>query len=135
MDKIPVRRSHCPTNYAVEHFGDRWTLLVIRDLLFHQKRYFQDFLKGEEGISTNILATRLRKMEQDGLIARANDDDGRRVQYSLTTKGADLVRIMVEINRWSAKHDPETDVPPSYSKRMKDDFEAVITDHLKSLPH
>ena len=124
------RRSHCPTNFFVEHAGDRWTLLIIRDLLFKKKRYYQEFLSAAEGISTNILATRLRRMEEDGLIGKGPDpDDARRVQYFLTDKGVDLVRVMVEINRWSAKHDPETEVPAEYSDHMARDYEGLITLH------
>ncbi|KCV83607.1 HxlR family transcriptional regulator [Actibacterium atlanticum] len=120
-------RSHCPTNYALEHFGDRWTLLIIRDLLFLEKQYFREFLSGEEAISTNILSDRLKKMEKDGLIAHRSDPaDARRQVYLLTDKGIDLARIMVEINRWSAKHDPFTDVPPDYARRVEEDFESVI---------
>ncbi|MEP3297696.1 MAG: helix-turn-helix domain-containing protein [Pseudoruegeria sp.] len=128
----PPRRSDCPTNYAVEHFGDRWTLLLIRDLLFHGKSYYQEFLSDEEGISTNILAARLKKMEADGLILRQKARDGRRIRYVLTDKGIDLARIMVEINRWSAKYDPDTGVPADHSQKIKDDFEGLITDYQRN---
>lgn len=129
MSSTVPRRSHCPTNYALEHFGDRWTLLVVRDLLFHGKEFYQDFLTAEESISTNILATRLKKMEADGLIEKRQAADGRRNRYVLSEKGINLARIMVEINRWSAKHDPETEVPDAYSANIERDFEALVARH------
>lgn len=119
-------RSHCPTNYALEHFGDRWTLLVIREMLFFGRTYYRDFLNAQEGISTNILATRLRQMEAGGLIERRAASDARRVRYVLTDKGIDLARIMVEINRWSAKHDPDTDVPAGHAALIERDFEGLV---------
>ena len=119
-------RSHCPTNYALEHFGDRWTLLVIREMLFFGRIYYQDFLSAEEGISTNILATRLKQMQTDGLIERRPAKDARRVRYVLTEKGIDLARIMIEINRWSAKHDPETEVTRDYVTLIEQDFDGLV---------
>lgn len=123
------RRSNCPTNFALEHFGDRWTLLVIREMLFFGRSYYGDFLSAEEGISTNILATRLKQMETDGLIERRQATDARRVRYVLTEKSIDLARIMVEINRWSAKHDPDTGVPADYATRIEQDFEGLIAQY------
>ena len=124
-----TRRSDCPTNYALEHFGDRWTLLVIRDMLFFGKSHYGDFLASEEGISTNILADRLRKMEVDGLISANPDGDGRRRHYGLTEKGIDLARIMVEINRWSAEYDPDTAVSSGYKRRIKFDFDGLVEEY------
>ena len=87
MTDTSPRRSDCPTNYALEHFGDRWTLLIIREMLYFGKTHYGDFLSGEEGIATNTLATRLKKMEDDGLISAGQDRDARRVRYTLTDKG------------------------------------------------
>ena len=128
--KIPVqRRSDCPTNFALEHFGDRWTLLIVREMLFFGKTHYGDFLSAEEGISTNILASRLKKMETDGLIRASKASDARRVHYSLTDMGVDLVRIMVEINRWSAKYDPATGVPTDHVAHIERDFETVVAEY------
>ena len=128
--KNPVqRRSDCPTNFGLEHFGDRWTLLIVREMLFFGKVHYGDFLSAEEGISTNILAARLKKMEADGLIRSTQDTDARRVHYSLTDKGIDLVRIMVEINRWSAKYDPDTGVTTDHAARIEDDFENLVSEY------
>jgi DNA-binding HxlR family transcriptional regulator len=132
MNTNPNRRSDCPINYALEHFGDRWTLLVIRDMLFFGKTHYGDFLSGEEGISTNILASRLRKMEADGLIRSRPDGDARRQLYCLTEKGIDLARIMVEINRWSGENDPDTGVPAAYRERMMTDFEGLVEEYRQA---
>ena len=132
MSEPTQRRSDCPTNYALEHFGDRWTLLVVRDMLFFGKTHYGDFLSGDEGISTNILATRLKKMESDGLITTGKDKDARRVRYYLTEKGIDLVRIMVEINRWSAKYDPDTGVPKDYVAMIEDNFDGLVEAYRKT---
>jgi hypothetical protein len=69
-------RSHCPINFVLETFGDKWTLLVIRDLMFHGKRHYGEFLASDEGISTNILADRLQRLERDGVISA--DGEGQR---------------------------------------------------------
>ena len=122
-------KSHCPTNYALEHFGDRWTLLIVRDMFFKQYRYFADFLSCEEGISTSVLTERLRAMEKSGLIVAEKDSDGRRQRYVLTQKGWDLGRIMLEINRWSGKHDKNTEAPAAHLQRIESDFETLLNSY------
>lgn len=129
MTDTVQRRSDCPTNYGLEHFGDRWTLLIVREMLYFGKTHYGDFLLGEEGISTNILATRLKKMQADGLITSGHDADARRVRYALTDKGIDLVRIMVEINRWSGKYDPDTGMPAAYAARIEREFDTVVAEY------
>jgi len=129
MTEPVQRRSDCPTNYGLEHFGDRWTLLIIREMLYFGKTHYGDFLSAEEGISTNILATRLKKMESDGLITQGLDSDARRVRYTLTDKGIDLVRIMLEINRWSAKYDPDTGAGPVHAARLEREFDTVVAEY------
>lgn len=98
------KRSTCPVACALDLIGDRWTLLVVRDLLFGA-RYFDDFKKGPEGIATNILGDRLRKLHEHGFITRTPDPvDGRRVRYELTPLGESLEPVMMEIARWGAAH-------------------------------
>lgn len=120
-------RSNCPINFVLETFGDRWTLLVIRDLMFHGKRYYGEFLASDEGISTNILADRLQRLELDGVIERETDPDNRsRAIYRLTQKGIDLVPVMLEITAWSGKHDASTNAPAPLLKALKKDRGSVI---------
>jgi DNA-binding HxlR family transcriptional regulator len=99
-------RSHCAVNYGVEMFGDRWSLLIIRDIVFVGKKTYGAFLKSEEGIATNVLAARLATLEAQGILARAsNPADARKDFYTLTEKGLDLIPIVLNIVLWSAKYD------------------------------
>ncbi|MBX3417003.1 MAG: helix-turn-helix transcriptional regulator [Pirellulaceae bacterium] len=99
-------RSHCPVNYGLEAFGDRWALLILRDIIFRGKRKYGDFLQSEEGVSTNILASRLTRLVEEGILERAEDEnDGRKSIYKLTPKGLDLIPVIFEIILWSAKYD------------------------------
>jgi DNA-binding HxlR family transcriptional regulator len=99
-------RSHCAVNYGVEMFGDRWSLLIIRDIVFVGKKTYGAFLKSEEGIATNVLASRLATLEAQGILARTpNPADARKDFYTLTEKGLDLIPIVLNIVLWSAKHD------------------------------
>lgn len=108
-------RSHCAVNYGVEVFGDRWSLLIIRDIVFDGKKTYGEFLKSEEGIATNVLASRLAFLEEQGIILRTPSPDDRRKDFcTLTEKGLDLIPIMLNIVLWSAKHDSE-----SHARRSK----------------
>lgn len=99
------RRSDCPISSALEIWGDKWSLLIIRDLMFSKQRTYSDFLKSEERIATNILAARLQMLEEHGLIERFMEPDTKsKVVYGLTEKGIDLVPVLVEINLWSEKY-------------------------------
>ncbi len=100
-----ARRSACPLNATLEALGDRWSLLVVRDLLLKGRRSYRAFLDAEEGIATNILADRLRRLEAEGVLGKARDpDDARRFVYRLTRKGLDLAPMLVEMILWGAKH-------------------------------
>ena len=110
-------RSGCPIDYAATIFGDRWTLLVLRDLAKGMK-HFGEFAASNEGVATNILASRLKLLERFGIISRQIDPKNRRqVVYGLTQKGLDLTPIMVELTLWSAKHDPNTTVTKDFVDR------------------
>jgi DNA-binding HxlR family transcriptional regulator len=102
----PNRRSGCPLNASVEMLGDRWSLLILRDMMLRGFRYYKDFLKSYEGIATNILADRLRRLEGYGIIAAERDpSDGRKLIYSLTAKGIDLAPVLTEMVLWAAAHE------------------------------
>ncbi len=107
--KRKIRRSNCPVSFALEVFGDKWTLLIIRDLMFKHKAYYGDFLESEEKIATNILANRLSALEANGLISKVTDPILKnKIIYSLTRKGSDLAPMLVEMILWSTKYDPKT---------------------------
>lgn len=119
-------RSNCPINFVLETFGDKWTLLVVRDLMFKGKRYFGDFLASDEGIATNILADRLKRLEQHGIVTKAPDASHKsKVVYSLTDRGKDLLPVMLEITAWSARHDSHTNTPPAFLQAFDHDREAL----------
>lgn len=113
------RRSDCPINFALETFGDTWSLLIIRDLLFTGKRTFGEFLASEERIATNILTARLRTLETEGLIG--SEGSGRSVRYRLTRKGLDLLPILLEVIAWSATYDAHTAAPSPFVDRIRKD--------------
>lgn len=103
-------RSHCPVNYGLEAFGDRWTLLILRDIIFRGKRTYGEFLKSEEGFATNILASRLSQLIEAGILVRErHETDGRKDIYSLTEKGLDLIPVLFEMVLWSAKYDDQSE--------------------------
>jgi DNA-binding HxlR family transcriptional regulator len=102
----PHRRSGCPLNASVEMLGDRWSLLIIRDMMVRGYRTFKEFLSSDERIATNILADRLRRLENYGIITtRPDPSDGRKLFYLLTAKGMDLAPILTEMVLWAASHE------------------------------
>lgn len=105
-------RSDCPISTALEIVGDRWTLLIIRDMMFAGKRHFREFLQSGEGISSNILADRLNMLVARGVLTREDDPAHRqKAIYSLTTMGIELLPVLVAMSRWSQKHFPATRRP------------------------
>lgn len=126
-DMNAKRRSGCPIAFGLDIFGDRWSLLVLRDLIFDGKSRFQDFLGSGERISTNILAARLEQLVRAGLIQKTPDTaDKRRFAYAPTAKGLDLIPLLLEFVRWSGKHDPETEAAPEFLRLLEQDREGVI---------
>jgi DNA-binding HxlR family transcriptional regulator len=100
------RRSECPLNASVEMLGDRWSLLIIRDMMLRGFQSYKEFMECYEGIATNILADRLRKLVANGIITAEPDPrDGRKLIYALTAKGIDLGPVMTEMVLWAAGHE------------------------------
>jgi len=123
----------CLIARGVDVFGDRWTLLVLRDMVLFGKRRYGEFLESEEKIATNILADRLKCLEEQGIVSRTRDPDNRRSYiYALTDKGLGLVPVLFEIIRWSGRY--EEKLTPSREKLIKrieedrDGFLAEIRD-------
>ncbi|MGE0464321.1 MAG: winged helix-turn-helix transcriptional regulator [Vicinamibacterales bacterium] len=128
--------SRCPIAVALDVFGDRWTLLVIRDLLFKGKRHYREFLESHEGIATNILADRLARLEAEGLVSKTLDPHhGRRRVYALTRKGYDLIPVILEMIEWSARHYPQggsgalvVGAPADLRQRLRGDRAGLIAE-------
>ena len=124
----------CPIRFGLGVFGDRWSLLIVRDMLLRGHTRFQDFLDADEGISTNILTDRLRQLETQQVISRHKDpSDGRQVLYRLTDKGSDLLPVLLAIFVWAEKHDPETRVPRELAERIKADLSATDEETLPAV--
>ncbi len=97
-------RSDCPVNFGLEMFGDKWSLLIIRDIVFWGKKTYGDFLRSDEAIATNILASRLAQLEENGILEKKpHPTDKRKDNYFLTEKGMELIPLLVEIVAWSGK--------------------------------
>jgi DNA-binding HxlR family transcriptional regulator len=109
-------------------FGDRWSLLIIRDLMVRGFRTFKEFQESGEGIATNILADRLQKLEASGIIAAEEEEtDGRRVNYRLTEKGIDLAPVLLELLIWGARHE-KTAAPCAVIEKMAKNREEVLAE-------
>ncbi|MEO8067664.1 MAG: helix-turn-helix domain-containing protein [Flavobacteriales bacterium] len=133
--------THCPIAFGLNHFGDRWTLLIIRDLLLKGRRQFREFLDAGEGIATGILTDRLKKLEGAGIVtAKAMTGRGNPWYYSLTPKGKDLLPVLVEMILWSAKHDKKTAALSSFVNKARKamtsskERKAYLLELLKDVP-
>jgi DNA-binding HxlR family transcriptional regulator len=126
------RRSNCPINFALEMFGDKWTLLIVRDMLLFGKRTYGEFQASPENIATNILADRLQRLENAGLVKSEDDPKNkRRTIYTLTDKGMDLAPILAQMMIWSAKHDPHTVVSSKLLSKLENDPRAFVNEVRK----
>lgn len=128
------KRSDCPISSSLDIWGDKWSLLIVRDLLFSMQCTYGDFLKSEEKIATNILATRLQMLESNGIITKLDHPESKaKVLYQLTQKGIDLLPLMLEIHLWADKY---STIPPERNaiiKEVKKDKEAFIKSYTKQL--
>lgn len=121
------QRSQCPISTALEIFGDKWSLLIIRDLMFKGKNTYGDFLSSEENISTNILADRLAILECSGIISKLPHPDSKaKTLYKLTEKGVDLVPVLIEIVAWAAKHENVDPYAREFTEMVDKDKSAFI---------
>lgn len=123
----PERRSDCPLAFALDLIGDRWSLLVLRDVMLANKQYYDEFAGSPEGISTNILADRLKRLECQGLLSKQRDAaNRRRFIYRPTEKALDLLPVIAEMVLWSAKYDAGTGAPPEVVARLRSDRAGFI---------
>lgn len=119
-------RSGCPVNIALEVFGDRWSLLIVRDLMVRGYHTFKQFQESGEGIASNILADRLRRLESAGIImSETEPSDARRLNYRLTQKGIDLAPVLLELLIWGASHE-ETGAPCSVIENLAKNRRQVL---------
>jgi DNA-binding HxlR family transcriptional regulator len=132
----PPRRSGCPLNASVEMLGDRWSLLILRDMMLRGFRSYSQFLESYEGIATNILADRLKKLVAYGIISTQQDpEDGRKLDYVLTAKGIDLAPVLTEMVLWAARHEEtENQALVRTMKKDKAQFLAAIRQRWEDTP-
>ena len=118
---------NCPISFSLDIFGDKWSLLILRDILIFDKKHYNEFLESPESISTNILADRLKKLESEEIISKNSDPDNKKqFIYSPTKKCLDLVPIIMEISAWGAKYDPNTAAPASEMAKMRENRKEYI---------
>jgi len=128
------KRSDCPISSSLDIWGDKWSLLIIRDLMDTKECTYGDFLKSPEGIATNILASRLQNLEENKLIEKlAHPDSKAKVLYRLTQKGIDLVPVMIEISLWAEKYFSIPADRKAMLKEVKKDKAGFIKAAIKEL--
>ncbi len=128
------KRSECPISSSLDVWGDKWSLLIIRDLMFKKECTYGDFLKSEEKIATNILASRLQTLEENGVIKKLEHPESKaKVLYKLTEKGIDLLPIMIEINIWADKYFKLSAERRAIIKEAKKDKEKFIREQYREL--
>ncbi|ASP38447.1 transcriptional regulator [Bacterioplanes sanyensis] len=121
------RRSDCPISNVLDHVGDKWSLLILRDLMFFAKHSYSELQNSDERIASNILSARLTQLEKDGLIQKRTDpNDKRKRVYALTKAGKDMLPILLEMIAWSGVHDPNTNAPKTLLQRIRHDRTALI---------
>lgn len=121
-EKTVHQRSQCVFSNALDLFGDKWTLLVVRDLFFFNKHEYKEFLSSPEAIATNILSDRLKKLYAAGIIdEKIHPENRSRKLYYLTTKGKDLLPIFLELAKWGAKYMKDLPAMQSLYRKLGSD--------------
>lgn len=117
-----TRRSGCPISCSLDLLGDKWILLIVRDMVMMRKRYFKEFLASSEGVATNMLTNRLNRLEGGGIISKQPDPKNRRqIIYTLTEKGVALIPALVELMCWRAIYDRASNVGRDGALRIQQD--------------
>ncbi|MBE9539402.1 MAG: helix-turn-helix transcriptional regulator [Proteobacteria bacterium] len=140
---IQKQRSLCPISLMLELLGDKWSLLILRDAILLDKRRYRDFLASPEGISTNILASRLKQLEGSGMLEKFPDpSDGKASLYVPTERGVKLLPLIVEAMRWGMSEFGESGVPEFALKLLEEgtahyleDKFIVLSDEREALSH
>ena len=127
------RKSDCAINFSLQTFGDPWSLLIVRDIVFFGKKTYGEFLASDERIGTSVLANRLVTMEKEAiLIKKLSKQDKRKEEYYLTAKGLDLIPILIDLTVWGAKYDAATGASKKWLKAIKLDRDGIVkrTQHI-----
>ena len=123
-------KSNCPISYSLDLFGDKWTLLILRDVVLWGKTRFAEFQASDEKIASNILSDRLRRLEEQGIIVTSKDTaDARQKIYTATKKGLSLTPVLLEIAAWGASNDPDTGAPTDFAADFYSDRQKYYAEH------
>ena len=134
VDKKSKNWAGCPVRFGMSQFGDKWSFLIIRDLMFKGRKYYNEFLDSGEGISTNILANRLADLEHNGIICKHQDTIKRsKYIYTLTEKGIALMPMMLSMIDWAEKYDSQTEVPVEFVQKLRENPEKLQHELLNQL--
>jgi len=132
--KDSSRQSGCPIAFTLDILGDKWSLLIIRDIVFLGKRNYGEFLEMPEKIASNILADRLKRLEDAKILSKSQDPDNqKKFIYEMTLKGIDLIPMILEVILWGAKYDPDTAAPKEFVKKLKKDRGALLKEIITNL--
>lgn len=128
------KRSNCPISSSLDVWGDKWSLLIVRDLMFKKQSTYGDFLKSDEKIATNILASRLLMLEENGIISKQDHPDSKaKVLYKLTEKGINLLPLLIEINLWAEKYSEIPESQKMILNEVKKDKVGFIEEKIEEL--
>lgn len=123
------QRSGCPIANALDPIGDKWSLLIIRDMMFFGKTQYGQFLESPEAISTNILADRLKQLEQHGLVTKSRHPNNKKIyEYHLTEPGIDLLPMLLEMIIWADKYTPNSQAPAAFMKKLRQNKKKVTAE-------
>jgi DNA-binding HxlR family transcriptional regulator len=123
----PYKLTLCPMTYVLEILGDKWSFLVIRDMLFKGCCRYKQFIESDEGVATNILANRLKKLTEHGLVTQCKDPaNGRQKLYHLTEKGLDLIPAILQLIKWSGHHDPQSILSEHIMYYLDEKFDEAV---------
>jgi len=129
-----AHRSGCPINLTLEVLGDKWSLLILRDMMFGNRRHFRELLRSEEGISSNILADRLKMLLDEGLLTKADDPSHKqKAIYSLTEKAIELLPVFAQIGAWGTRHLPVSEELSIRAKLLAEGGPAMWEDFMTEL--
>jgi DNA-binding HxlR family transcriptional regulator len=127
------RRSHCPISFSLDVFGDKWSLLILRDIMFYNRTHFRDFAPHEH-ISTNILSDRLAKLEAMDLISKQRDPKLKNQYiYSVTPTGKTLLPLLTEMTLWGLEHDPGSLASEAFVSRAQTEKQKVVREIARSI--
>ncbi len=128
------QKSTCPISYSLDLFGDKWTLLILRDVILRGKTRFVEFQSSDEKIASNVLSDRLRRLEDQGIVQTTRDPaDARKKIYAATKKGLSLTPVLLEIAAWGASHDAQTGAPDAFAKDFYADREGYYLEHRRRI--